>query len=182
MGNDFFGYLARLEIMVYFAGYPIIYALVYVLSGEFRRKLNSFLTLLPGLLPMAYALSGTLFLGYMIKKIYIGYGMNISISQLYHPLLILWGLLSLLFWLKPLRKITAISLVHSLVFFYFIPRDIYLKYSGGGDNDMLRNDMNILTFSLLLNAACLLIVAILHSIVTYSSKRRNTSSDDKKII
>ena len=182
MGNDIFAYLARLEIMVYFAGYSIIYALVFFLSGEFRRKPDSFLTLLPGLLPKAYALCGTLFLGYMIKKVYIGYGMNISISQLDHPLLIVWGLLSLLFWLKPLRKMPVLSLVHSLVFFYFIPRDIYLKYSGGGDNDMVRNDMNILTFSLLLNAACLLIVTILHYIITYSAKRRNTSSDDKKMI
>jgi len=179
MGNDFFSYLARMEIMVFFAGYAIIYALVFFLAGEFQKKSASFLTMLPTRVSQAYALCGTLFLGYMVKKIYIGYGMDIHVSQLYHPILVIWGLLAMLFWLKPLRKFPALSLLHSLVFFYFIPGDIYLKYSGGG-NDMVKNDMSILTVSLLLNISCLAIVLIFHYGISYWQKDRKSATNDEK--
>ena len=179
MGNDFFSYLARMEIMVFFAGYAIIYALVFFLAGEFQKKSASFLTMLPTRVSQAYALCGTLFLGYMVKKIYIGYGMNIPVSQIYHPLLVIWGLGAMLFWLKPLRKLPSLSLLHSLVFFYFIPRDIYLKYSGSG-NDMVKNDMSILTVSLLLNISCLAIVLIFHYGISYWQKDRKSATNDEK--
>jgi hypothetical protein len=180
MGNDLFSYLARMEIMVFFVGYAIIYAFVFFLAGEFQKKPVSFIKLLPTRVVQAYALCGTLFFGYMIKKIYIGYGMNVPVSQLYHPLLVIWGLGAMLFWLKPLQKFPVLSLLHSLVYFYFIPRDIFLKYSGAGENDMVKNDMSILTVSLLLNISCLAVVLIFHYGISYWQKFRKSAINDEK--
>ena len=176
MDNDIFSYLARLEIMVFFVGYPIIYALIYFLFSEFRKKPKAIISLLKDLLPYGYALSATLFLGFIIKKIYIGYGMGVSVGSLDHPLLIVFGLTAILFWFRPVRKFAVLSLIHSLVFFYFIPRDIILSFSADQGNDIVRNDMNILTTSLMLNAACLLIVLPIHYLVRYKKVSKQVLS------
>jgi len=166
MDNDIFSYLARLEIMVFFVGYPIIYAIIYFLASEFCKKSKAIISLLKELLPFGYAVSTSLFLGFIIKKIYIGYELGVPVNKLDHPFLILFGLLALLLWLRPVRKFAVLSLIHSLVFFYFIPRDIFLNFSSEG-NDIVKNDMNILTTSLLLNATCLLIVLLIHFLIRY---------------
>jgi hypothetical protein len=102
MDNDIFSYLARLEIMVFFVGYPIIYALVYFLASEFGNKPKAIISQVKELLPFGYAVSATLFLGFIIKKIYVGYELGVSVNKLEHPFLILFGLLALLLWLRPL--------------------------------------------------------------------------------
>ena len=176
MDNDIFSYLARLEIMVFFVGYSIIYALVYFLVTEFRKKPKAIISLLQELLPFGYAVSTTLFLGYIIRKIYIGYDLGVPVTKLYHPYLIIFGLTALLFWFRPVRKFAILSLIHSLVFFYFIPRDIILSFSADQGNDIVKNDMNILTTSLLLNAACLLIVLTIHFLVRYKTGNKQMLS------
>jgi hypothetical protein len=171
MGNDLFSYLERLEIMVFFAGYAFIYAIVFFLAGEYRKQQRSFIELLPKLLPYAYALTGTLFLGYIVKKVYVGNTMGVSISQLNHPYLMLWGILAILFWMPTVAKRPLLSLIHSLVFFYFIPRDIYLYLTGSAEKDVIKNDMNIFTSSLMLNAATLLMVLLMYYLLRYIKDR-----------
>ena len=171
MGNDLFSYLERLEIMVFFAGYPLIYAMVFFLAGEFRKRPGSFIELLPKLLPYAYALTGTLFLGYIVKKVYVGNTMGITISQLNHPYLALWGILAMIFWIPAVAKKPLLSLLHSLVFFYFIPRDIYLYLTHSAEKDVVKNDMNIFTSSLMLNAATLFMVLLIFYLLRYIKGR-----------
>ena len=79
--------------MVFFVGYPIIYALVYFLVSEFRKKPKGIISLLQEMLPFGYAVTATLFLGFIIKKIYIGYELGVPVSKLDHPFLILFGFL-----------------------------------------------------------------------------------------
>lgn len=172
MDNDIFRYLARLEIMVFFAGYAVIYAFVYFLVAEFRKKPKAIISLLRELLPYGYAVSATLFLGFIIKKVYTGYDMGVEVTKLHHPFLVILGLTALLFWLKPIRKFTVLSLIHSLVFFYYIPRDIILNFSADQGNDIVKNDMNILSSSLLLNASCLFTVLIIHNLFRYMAESR----------
>ena len=178
MDNDLFSYLARLEIMVFFVGYPIIYALVYFLASEFRKKPKAIISLFQELLPFGYAVSASLFLGFIIRKIYIGYELGVPVNKLDHPFLILFGFLALLFWLRPIRKFAVMSLIHSLVFFYFIPRDIVQNFSSDQGNDIVKNDMNILTTSLLLNATCLLFVLIVHYLIRYITGSRQAITKD----
>ena len=176
MDSDIFKYLARLEIMVFFAGYAILYAIVYFLGSEFRKKPKAIISLLQELLPYGYAVTSTLFLGFIIKKIYIGYELGVPITKLDHPGLIVFGLSAVLFWLTPIRKFAVLSLIHSLVFFYFIPRDIVLNYSIKQGNDLVKNDMSILTTSLLLHTTCLLFVLIVHYLIKYKTVIRQAST------
>jgi hypothetical protein len=172
MDNDIFRYLARLEIMVFFAGYSVIYAFINFLASEFRKKPKAIFSLLKELLPYGYAVSATLFFGFIVKKIYVGYEMNIAVTQLHHPFLVIWGLSAVLFWLRPVRKYAVLSLIHSLVFFYYLPRDIILRVFSNQENDIVKNDMNILTTSLMLNAICLVSVLMIHYLLRYITESR----------
>ena len=169
--DELFGYLERLEVMIFFAGYPIIFSLVYFLEGEFRKKPKPLITVLKNLLPCAYALSGTLCFGFYLKKIYTGYTMGISISALNHPYLIAWGLFSMVFWFRFARVKPLLSLLHSLVFFFYIPMDLYLYLTHSAEKDLVKNDMNILTSSVLLNTSTLLAVLIFHFAWQYFRKK-----------
>ncbi len=178
MGNELFSYLERLEIMVFFTGYAIIYALIFFLAGEFHKRQWALISLLPGLLPSAYALIGTLFFGYILKKVYVGYTMGISLSQIYHPYLVLWGILAMVFWIPAARKKPLLSLLHSLVFFFYIPWDMYRFLDHSVEKDVIKNDMNILSSSLLLNASTLLILLLLHYVLLYLRKRKISATND----
>ena len=69
------------------------------------------------------------------------------------PYLISWGLLSLLFWIPALARKTVLSLWHSLVFFFFLARDLFLHSFYRVDKSVVQNDMKIYTNSLLINIA-----------------------------
>ena len=69
MDDSFFAYLQQLEIMVFFSGYPLVYALVIAAAGK-KPATNSIGHKAVSVLPFAYALVGTLFLGFQLKKLY----------------------------------------------------------------------------------------------------------------
>ena len=145
MGNDWWSYLDRLETMVFFTGYPLIYATVLVINNSFKKK-PAFLGTVVTLLPFAYALAGTLFLGLILRDLYPDYSIkNISV-YFDHSYLKMWGLLSLLFWIPLFAKKKAISLFHSLLFFFFFAKDIFFT-----DHNMMKNEIKIYTDSLLLH-------------------------------
>src|ERR1043165_5803649 len=101
MNESFFGYLQRLEMMAFFSGYPLIYAIAFFIAGNKPSK-TSIKRKIVSLLPFAYALVGTLFLGLQLNKLYPDYSFeNIKLTT-EEPFLKIWGLLSLLFWIPAL--------------------------------------------------------------------------------
>ena len=162
MGNDFLTYITRLETMAFFAGYPMVYAFIYSLTNRSYYKSKTFINVLTQLLPYAYALAGSLYLGLLLKNMYPDYSLKIIVSTFQqHPIKI-WGLLSILFWIPALGKKSILSLFHSLVFFFFILKDIFLQSISSNNHEMLKTDMHIYGTSILLNVCLLLSIAIIH--------------------
>lgn len=162
MNASFFEYLDRLELLAFFSGYPLIFAIVVYIRGN-RKTGNGFREKLVTLLPYSYALVGTLFLGLQLRNLYPDYSFeNIKVTTL-ESYLKIWGLLSLLFWLPVLAKKPILSLVHSLVFFFFLAKDLFLHaIQSSGDRNMIRNEMKIYTDSLLLNLGAIIFIVFVY--------------------
>lgn len=157
MGDDLFSMVEKFEILLFFSGYTILFCFVNYLW----TRPNIFLDKLKALIPFGYAFSATLFLGYFLNKIYLNHILgNVNIHW-YHPFLIIWGALALLFWVPFFKRKPALSLMHSLVFFYFILKDLVSYVFGNSDQLVIRNNMNILSTSFLINVATLTLVYIL---------------------
>jgi hypothetical protein len=158
MDNSFFAYLQQLEMMAFFSGYPLLYAIVIVAAGKKPGK-NSFGEKAIAVLPYAYALVGTLFLGFQLKKLYPDYSFENIRSSMQMPWLVLWGLLSVLFWIPGIAKRKILCLIHSLVFFFFLVKDLLMQLSASSANsDMIKNDKNIYTTSLCINLGAFIIL------------------------
>jgi hypothetical protein len=171
MDNSFFAYLQQLEMMAFFSGFPLIYAIVIFISGKPQSK-TSFKSRLVSLLPVAYALVGVLFLGLQLKNLYPDYSIEHINETVQSPYLLSWALLSLLFFLPLFRKRPSLCLYHSLVFFIFVAKDIlsYLfKYTQ--DKSVLKNAMNIYTNSLLLNLGILIFTFFVSLVFHFLSKK-----------
>ena len=174
MSNNFFAYLQQLELMAFFSGYPLLYAIIVFIAGQTKMK-NSFTKRLASVLPFAYALLGTLYQGYLLKSLYPDYSVNNIKAQVQQPYLIAWGLLSILFWIPALAKKKVLSLIHSLVFFFLLVRDLFLSSALPG-NSIVTNDMNVYTNSILLNLGALVLIVLLsflfpHYMNTYGTHR-----------
>jgi len=171
MDNSFFAYLQQLELMAFFSGYPIIYAIVMAIAGK-KQVANNFRRRTGLLLPYAYALAGLLFLGLQLQKLYPDYSVGHITSTLQHPWLVLWGLFSLLFFIPALAKEPVLSLLHSLVFFFFLIKDLALQYfASAADANILKNDMHIYTSSLILNASTFALVLLMSFIYSVYKRR-----------
>ncbi len=170
MDSSFFAYLQQLELMAFFSGYPLVYALTVFFAGNQKVK-NNFKKRIVSLLPFGYALVGTLYAGLQLKKLYPDYSFeNIKLST-QHPWLIFWALLSILFWIPALAKQKVFSLIHSLVFFLFLVRDLFLQLSISNMNEsIVKNDMNVYTNSLLLNFGAFTILVLLSFLFTLYKK------------
>jgi hypothetical protein len=167
MGNDLGAYIQRLELMAFFAGYPLIYSIIQLIAGKQRAFLNR----LARLLPFAYALTGTLFLGLVLGNIFQDYHLKNIGDQFQVPYLTIWGLLSVLFWIPAFSKKPVFSLLHSLVFFFLLLKDFFLYMTSSTGRDVIKNDMKIYTDSLLLNMCTLAVIVIIHFI--FSRIRNN---------
>ena len=173
MDNSFFAYVQQLELMVFFSGYPLIYAIIVFAAGSAPDS-SSYKARAVKLLPYTYALVGTLFLGFQLKKLYPDYSVEHLKLSIQHPWLITWGLLAILFWIPALAKKSVLSLIHSFVFFFFLARDLFLQLSApSSNNDMVRNDMKIYTNSLLLNLGAFALVILIAFLFT---RQKNRSS------
>ena len=171
MGDNFFSYLQQLELMAFFSAYPLLYAIINVFAGNSNREV---LKKLPSILPYAYALVGSLFLGLQLKNLYPDYSFeNIRLS-VQQPILQIWALLSLLFWIPALAKKPVFSLLHSFVFFFFLLRDLLSHlFESATDKNILRNDMKVYTDSLLLNLGALIVLATIYLIVRFGLKKKS---------
>jgi hypothetical protein len=143
MDNSFFAYLQQLELMAFFSAYPLVYAIVNVLTGHSKKEIFA---RFPSLLPYAYALVGVLYLGLQLKNLYPDYSLENIISSVQQPLLTIWALLALLFWIPALAKKPLISLLHSFVFFFFLLKEIFSPlFSPDTDKNILKNEMKVYT-------------------------------------
>jgi hypothetical protein len=166
--ENFFAYLERLETLGFFSGYPLVFALVLVIAGakEQRRGLRERLV---RMLPYAYALTGTLYLGMILRNAWPDLDMENLFTSLQQPWLRIWALISILFWIPLFARTPLLSLLHSLLFFYFIVRDIVLYSTGQADKHLVRNDMKVYGDSLLIILAAFFLLTALASL--YSGYR-----------
>ena len=175
MENSFFTYLELLELMIFFSGYTLIYFLICVVAETgFVKRL--FKTNISFLLPYAYALSGMLYLGLQLKSLYPDYSLEHIKIGTQVPLLKIWALLSLLFIIPAFSKKPFFSLLHSLVFFFFLLRDLILNGFSTSDSSILKNDMNIYTYSLLINLAAFVFVLLVYSL--FNKLRKNKTAQN----
>ncbi|CAN5665233.1 hypothetical protein BH11BAC3_BH11BAC3_17580 [soil metagenome] len=166
MDNSLFTYMEQLEMMAFFSGYPLVYAIAVFVAGSKQVKINSGKRLI-SILPFAYAFVGTLYLALQLKNLYPFHSFENSWLNIQNPLLVTWALLSLLFWLPALAKTPSWSLIHSLVFFFFLLKDLAIVLFSTGNKSMLKNDMKIYTDSLLLNGCCVLAVLAFSYLFAY---------------
>lgn len=160
MGENFFSYLQQLELMAFFSGYPLLYAIVVSVVGK-KQLRNNFKSKIVRLLPYSYALVGILYLGLQLKNLYPDYSTENINMALERPFLKIWGLLSIFFWIPSLTKKTVLSLLHSFVFFFLLLKDLIVQSSFfEGNNDIIKNDMKVYTDSLIINISSLIIVSI----------------------
>ncbi len=174
MDSSFFAYLQRLELLAFFSGYPLVYFLVVFLAGTPGLKIKSGSRLVT-LLPFAYALAGTLYLGYQLHGLYPDYSIGHIQTTMQQPMLQAWGLLSVVFWIPAFSKKPLYSLIHSLVFFFILLKDLFFppdKTLAG--NDIVRNDMKLYTDSLLLHTGAFLAVLLLSFFLKYYRKSSGT--------
>lgn len=172
MDNSFFLYLEKLEAITFFSGYSLLFVLINFLGSTPQTK-KIFTQKAVSLLPIAYAFTGLLFIGFQLKKISPDFGI-IHLQQTFNDhYLLYWGLLSVLFFIPALFKKPVFSFLHSLVFFCFIIRDIFLDSFQATDRHVLKNTMNLYTVSWLLNAASFAFILLCTFLIARLKKRIN---------
>ena len=162
MANEMISYLQQLEILAFFSGYPLIYAIVAYLKSTATSKptiKNSAFNLLP----FEYATIGLLYVALQIKNLYPDYSIKHLSSEIQIPFFVCWALSSLVFLTPFFNKKPIVSLLHSLVFFYLIIRNFYLQLiSIEPDKNVLTNLRRVYSDSLLLNATIFIVLLIIY--------------------
>jgi hypothetical protein len=171
MVSNIFSYIQRLEMLVFFSGYPLVYCLVRFLArNAFLKDGRS--AQLVSILPFAYALLGTLFLGLQLKNYYPEYTLENIGQRIQQPYLTIWAILSILFWIPAISKRKILSLFHSLIFFLIIVKDLFFQLSGfNSDRNILRNDMQLYAVSVVLNLTIYIFVVVLFFLLPFIKKR-----------
>ena len=173
MGDSFLLYMQRLELIAFFTGYPFLYAFIIFITSSSPFK-QSFKDRMTASLSTSYALIGTLYLGFLAKKLYHTHSpesIKLLSEQLYLPI---WGILSVLFWVPSLSKKKQLCLFHSLVFIFLIVIDFINQLLGWNTNiDILKNDMRLYTVSLLLNITAFVVVFLISFLTTFKNKFAN---------
>ncbi len=166
--------MEQLEMLVFFSGYPLVYFLVRFFTRHVSLK-NESAPALISILPFAYALSGTLYLGLQVKNLYPVYTIENLNHRIQQPYLFFWALLSLLFWIPAFSKKQILSVLHSLVFFFIIVRDLYDQLTGLiSERNILKNDMTVYTISIFLNLAAFIFISL--SCYIYHLRKKNPKS------
>lgn len=171
MDDSFFIYLEQLELLLFFSGYALVYFLIGAIAEAgwvkkiFKKNIST-------LLPYAYALVGVLYLGFLLKSFYPNYSFSSILPATKIPALKIWGLLSILFFIPWFAKKPVFSLLHSLVFVFFILRDLYAYVFATAERSILKNDMNLYTYSLLINIATFLFVVVLASLFRMLQRKK----------
>ena len=175
MNDSFFAYLHRLELIAFFSGFPLIYAAVLLVAGNPQKRKEWKKTLVP-LLSYSYALVATLYLGFEMRSLYPDYSIGNIKQFTTHPFLVIWGLMAILFWIPALAKRPILCLLHSLVFFILLIRDLVLfGYVSGADKSIVNNDMKLYTSSILLNIVSFIAVTSVYYLLRWFKSLRKSS-------
>lgn len=174
MDNSFFAYLDRFELMAFFSGYPLIYAIILVIAGNQPAK-SGIKNRMASLLPFAYALVATLYLGLQLRNLYPDYSFENIRQSFQQPYLKAWGLLAIFFWIPAIARKRVLSLLHSFVFFYLWAKDLFYQQFLASSVDYLivKNNMKIYTDSLILNLGAFALIVLLFALLTYYNKRHS---------
>jgi hypothetical protein len=174
MENDFFAYVRHLEMLAFFSGYPLIFYLARFVFHSTSLKYGrgaKFVTILP----YSYALVGTLYLGLILKNLYPNYTFENVQHRIQQPYLVVWGILSILFWIPVFARKQILSILHSLVFFCFILRDLFFQIAGfSHDSNIIKNDMSMYTVSIFLNLFAFAMLALVYFLPPFSNKHYNS--------
>lgn len=169
MGNSFFKYVQQLELFGFFSGYSLLFVLILFWTGD-KPLQNNFKKRLLSVIPYSYALIGTLYIGLLMKNLYESHMVGNLFTNIYNPFLTAWALLSILFWIPAIGKKQFLSLLHNLVFFFLLVKDVIMQIFSSEYNEILKNDMKIYTMSLLLNLGSFIVV-LLFSFVIWQNKK-----------
>lgn len=157
--------------MAFFSGYPLLYAIVVFIAGNERLRENSKKNLVTNL-PYTYAFVGILYWGLQLRNLHPDYSFEHIRQSIQQPFLVIWGVCSVLFLMPVLGKISVLSLLHSLVFFFFLLKDIFLQsIVFSADKNIVRNDMKIYTDSLLLNVGAYALIMLTLFLISSAKKR-----------
>jgi hypothetical protein len=164
----------RLEMLAFFAGYPVVFYVVYVFA---RKKLQQPVPKNKAiyLLPLTYALLGTLYWGLQLRNWYPDYQIKNIVSNTYYIYSKIWALLAIIFWIPFFFKRPFLSVFHSFFFFFLLLRDIVSQLLFH-DQDIytLKNEMKVYTVSLLLNLFALMIVSMFYFLIRYLKSKRKS--------
>ena len=83
MGNDLMAYIQKLELFGFFSGYCLIYTIISSSKSVNNGKRHTLIQKLFILLPYAYALTATLYLGMIIKNISLNYS-SANLNEQFH--------------------------------------------------------------------------------------------------
>lgn len=169
INNSLDNYINQLQLIAFFSGYPLIYSLVHLIGGKQRKGQSVFVKMLLAGLPFAYALTGTLFLGFMVKNISPDFSIKNIGAQFQVPYLQAWGFLAILFWIPVFNKKPLFTLLHSLAYFFLLAADIFHAFSNNGS---IKNEMNIYTASLVLNIFSLAITLLVQLFFSRTRKSK----------
>jgi len=172
MGDTLPEYIERLELLAFFAGYPLVYSIMHFIAGAWGRPTGPFWNRTIKLLPDAYALTGTLFLGLVLKDIKAGAALRPTDLSFHISFLQIWGIGAVLFWIPLLAKKPVYSLAHSLVLFSLLLKDILTGLGSVSGRDIVKNDMKIYAVSFLLNLISLGIIIIFYFFLAQISARK----------
>jgi cyanate permease len=170
MGNNFLAYVQQLEMLAFFSGYALVNYLVRfpIRSSFFKNGRGGGLV---SILPFTYALMGTLYLGLQLMNLYPDYTLENITRRFQQPYLVIWALMSMLFWIPALAQRQLLGILHSLVFFFMIARDLFFQLAGfAADQDIVKNDMKIYTVSIFLNLAAFILLALFSYLPPFRKK------------
>lgn len=157
--------------MAFFSGYPLLYSVVLYIGGT-QLLQKKFAQRMIFLLPYAYALVGTLYLGLQLRNLYPDYSIDNIKMSMQSPYLTIWGLCSILFWIPIVAQKKNLSLLHGLFFFFILVKDLILQtFSSSTNSSLLKNEMNIYTDSLLINFGALTIMLALCYLFDFFKRR-----------
>jgi hypothetical protein len=103
---------------------------------------------------------GSIFFLLWIRELIIQSGIKNLVPGFNLSFLKVWALGSSFFWIPALAKKPVYSLLHSLVFFSLLIKDIIASLGSDRANNNMSNDMKVYTISLVLNVLCLILILI----------------------
>ena len=172
--NDLLSLAERLEMIAFFAGYPLVFYAIYFFAGKMLQR-PVYKNKLIYLFPLTYALLGTLYWGLQLRNWYPDYQIKNIVSNTFYIYSKIWALLAIIFWIPFFFKRPFLSVIHSLFFFFLLLRDIFSQLLVH-DQDIytLRNEMKIYTVSLLLNLFALFVVSPFYLLIGYIKSKRKS--------